>query len=225
MILRATLVAALLVAACSSGSTTFTPPADVVSSDVVSSDVVSSDVVVSDVVSSDASVGDATGVDAQPDRPITDAVVADVRDATSVDAAVTDVASDRVQPDVATRDVPTTGARCGGRGTPPCAEGLFCNFPESSICGRADGPGTCDAIPEVCDRMFDPVCGCDGESYNNSCEAFSRGVSVDHAGSCTDVDAGASDCRTTGCPSGQSCMGCRGPSGGVFVCIPAGAVC
>lgn len=219
MTLRATLVAALLVAACSSsGNTTFTPPADVVTTDVVTP-------------------VDVTGVDAQPDRPITDAVVADardavtldVRDANSVDVVVTDVASDRAQPDVATRDVPITGARCGGRGTPPCADGLFCNFPESSICGRADGPGTCDAIPEVCPDVIDPVCGCDGESYNNSCEAFSHGVSVDHAGRCEGDDAGVSvdagDCRTTGCPSGRSCMGCRGPSGGVFVCIPAGAVC
>lgn len=218
MIHRATLVAALLVAACSSsGNTTFTPPADVVTTDVVTSDVVTTDVV---------TPVDVTGVDAQPDRPVTDVVTADVRDATAVDTVVTDaVAIDRVQPDVATRDVPSTGARCGGRGTPPCADGLFCNFPTSSICGRADGPGTCDAIPEVCDGVVDPVCGCDGETYNNACEAFTHSVSVDHVGRCAGDDAGASDCRTTGCPSGQSCMGCRGPSGGVFVCIPAGAVC
>ena len=64
MTLRATLVAALLVAACSSsGNTTFTPPADVVTTDVVTTDVVTP--------------VDVTGVDAQPDH---NGVVFSVRD-------------------------------------------------------------------------------------------------------------------------------------------------
>ncbi len=30
------------------------------------------------------------------------------------------------------------GARCGGRGTGPCADGYFCSFPSTANCGRAD---------------------------------------------------------------------------------------
>ncbi len=76
------------------------------------------------------------------------------------------------------------GATCGTRGAGPCAAGLFCQFPATANCGRADAPGTCQPQPQVCTQIYQPVCGCDGSTYGNSCVAASHGVSVDHTGTC-----------------------------------------
>lgn len=78
----------------------------------------------------------------------------------------------------------TQGATCGTRGVPPCNAGLFCQFPATANCGRADAPGTCQPRPQVCIQLYQPVCGCDGSTYGNSCVAASHGVSVDHTGTC-----------------------------------------
>jgi hypothetical protein len=73
---------------------------------------------------------------------------------------------------------------CGSRGLPECPEGTFCSFPPGADCGRADAPGTCAPRPEACIQLFDPVCGCDGQTHGNACSANSAGVSVDFDGPC-----------------------------------------
>ena len=59
-----------------------------------------------------------------------------------------------------------------------CADGEFCNFPLDAICGAADATGICEAIPLACTREFNPVCGCNDQTFSNACEANASGVAV-----------------------------------------------
>jgi hypothetical protein len=73
---------------------------------------------------------------------------------------------------------------CGGWNPEPCPDGQFCNFPIESYCGFADGSGVCEAIPDACIAQSEPVCGCDGNTYDNACLANAAGVSVKEEHAC-----------------------------------------
>jgi len=44
--------------------------------------------------------------------------------------------------------------------------------------------GICKSKPITCMMLFDPVCGCDGRTYNNACEAALAGINVAFRGRC-----------------------------------------
>jgi hypothetical protein len=92
---------------------------------------------------------------------------------------------------------PPMPVSCGGLQPSACQTGEFCNFPVESQCGSADQTGTCSKVPDVCDNVSAPVCGCDNVTYSNSCVANIKGVSVLHDGVCDP-------------PSGTPCGGLQG---------------
>jgi len=72
---------------------------------------------------------------------------------------------------------------CGGFAGIACQEGLYCAM-EAGRCTVADDAGTCRKSPEVCTEQYEPVCGCDGKTYGNTCMAARGGAKVDKPGEC-----------------------------------------
>lgn len=95
--------------------------------------------------------------------------------------------------------------RCPGPGPAwLCQPDEFCKAP-IGVCGFPGPIGVCTDIPQGCPDHVDPVCGCNGVTYSNSCEADAAGVNIAHLGSCDDV------CRPTNDGSACQNFGCGTP--------------
>jgi hypothetical protein len=75
------------------------------------------------------------------------------------------------------------GETCGGLLGSICEEGLFCKL-TAGLCGVYNRSGDCTRVPEVCTDVYDPVCGCNGKTYPNECEADAQMVSIDYKAEC-----------------------------------------
>jgi hypothetical protein len=95
---------------------------------------------------------------------------------------------------------------CGGFVGIPCDQGEYCEWPSGS-CLVSDMMGSCVAVPEVCNAIFDPVCGCDGKTYGNDCERQGAQVQKSHDGAC-DEEPPPDFCGGIAgfpCPDGMIC--------------------
>jgi hypothetical protein len=77
------------------------------------------------------------------------------------------------------------------KGNDDCGKRDYCAKPV----GDCEGEGICTEIPEKCPDIWAPVCGCDGETYGNDCEASAAGVNVDYEGACTEGCKIDDDCE------------------------------
>ena len=174
---------------------------------------------------------DAPAVDAG--QPPTD-LGAPPADAPSVDvgAPPVDVGAPPVDVGAPPVDAGAPPGDAGGacRTNADCGRGAFCS---ADAC---DGPGRCEARPEGCATVYLPVCGCDGRTYGNTCEAAASGARVRARGACgaavdaggardvPAVDTGLSVCATIRCSAGNACCDVAGaPSyGGCYPTTCAG---
>lgn len=60
-----------------------------------------------------------------------------------------------------------------------CGADEYCFFKDCT-----QETGLCQPRTQACTMIYDPVCGCDGQTYSSACVAAGRGVSVDYAGEC-----------------------------------------
>jgi hypothetical protein len=72
---------------------------------------------------------------------------------------------------------------CGGPNKITCNSALYCQLPAGQ-CSAPDVAGTCTKAPDFCMRVSRPVCGCNGKTYPNECEARKAKVAIDTSGAC-----------------------------------------
>lgn len=115
---------------------------------------------------------------------------------------------------------------CGGLAGLQCSAGDYCAYSLAATCGAADQMGTCEPMPQICTAQFDPVCGCNDQTYSNACEAAAAGIAVSAPGACV-VACGARAGDT--CGADQFCQFTRtaicGQADAEGVCASRPAAC
>jgi hypothetical protein len=96
---------------------------------------------------------------------------------------------------------------CGGKDMKECASTDVCLPFMARGCAGPGNIGICIPRPPHCPTVSDPVCGCDGTTYTNLCEAVHAGTTTEHDGACTTEQT----CNAhTPCPGEGVCAGDHG---------------
>ena len=100
------------------------------------------------------------------------------------------------------------GTPCGGFLGDTCDADEYCAYEAGQYCGAADASSTCEPRQEFCPAIYMPVCGCDGQTYGNSCDAAVAGTGVSYEGECEPPPPGGLCGGIAGipCPDGQVCV-------------------
>ena len=66
-----------------------------------------------------------------------------------------------------------------------------CTSQQEKLDGQDQAPCVIDVSkqePRICTMQYDPVCGCNGNTYGNACTAKGAGVQRFQPGACDDAD-------------------------------------
>lgn len=78
-------------------------------------------------------------------------------------------------------------AKCEGPATKTCGPGHYCR---RDGCDVEAKPGHCAPRPKACGDRSLPVCGCDGVTYDNACQAAAAGFNIARSGTCESGQVG-----------------------------------
>lgn len=110
------------------------------------------------------------------------------------------------------QDLTEQGPSNGGcRSSDDCDDGEYCAFSDGA-CLDSDAEGFCKPLDTSCPAIDEPLCGCDGATYPNGCEAGRAGVSIAYEGACAGEEQPAApppdpsaDCGGQICGDDQFC--------------------